>query len=206
MAKKSKKTSEFDNRVLPYVDSKRTYGHKLNEEELEWLTQFEREYYANDHSKEGSLHREALGDDYDKNKKYKNRWGQDVALRQVLFTKFNEMIRDVDAECKKKLKEGEARPTMTSTSKVHEEYLNGAMESKEDYSTIASLLKYYSYEQIFGIYLDQAQKNYNKTHDIKKTMEWFGYRVMTLAFIISYKKKKKKRDDLKEKKDSKKDS
>lgn len=58
-----KKLYKYRANVRQYVDSYSNYGHKLNDDDKEYLIAFENEYYSNGLTKDGSIHREALSED-----------------------------------------------------------------------------------------------------------------------------------------------
>lgn len=95
MNKTKTKKIKFRRNVQKYVDS--DYKKKLSAEELEWLTKFENEYYDNNHSKPGSLHRTILGDKYDKEIVGINKNGNPMTMKQAEFIRTNEMNEDLMA-------------------------------------------------------------------------------------------------------------
>lgn len=89
----NRKKRKFRKNIRHYVDS--DYKHKLSEEDTEWLTKFEYEYYDNDHRKPDSLHNIILGDDYTKKIVGKNDHGDEMTLRQAESIRMEKMNQDI---------------------------------------------------------------------------------------------------------------
>lgn len=238
---KNNKSYKYDKRVLEYKDDI-DYWDKLNDEDTGWLKQVLAEEYSNDHSKQNSIYRKVLGDDYDKNKKYTNIYGQLITLKQVKFTEFNEKIRDLMSnlknsekylnkyereylkekinekithiksldtsnyntkkkqkiqkilkELKERIKDVDITIDLDKISDLsyddissYEDFVN--FEShKEDGTTVHSLLKHYTFEEVLKLLKeDFISKIKEGDINIKPTLDVYTWKIMLLFKRILY--------------------
>lgn len=89
----TKKKIAIRKNVREFVDA--DYLDSLNEEELDYYYQFINEYYCNSHRDENSLHKQHLGDKYDKElSEYINAYGRPITIKQAMDRDTN--LKNVD--------------------------------------------------------------------------------------------------------------
>lgn len=196
-----RKKGEFTKKIENLVDNKEDYFDKLSPNEKIWMTKFNREYYDNDHEKKDSLHKEILGDDYDVNVSGKNRYGQDITLKQKMFTIFNERERDLINFCKSG---GNSEEWLSNFE--DEEGLNNDSDhfgSKntirydlldEDRTTINNLFKHYEPQEIIDIYRKNLLSNlYSGQSNDEELIRRYTWKILLISFKICKKEKKYKK-------------
>lgn len=190
-----RKKFEYDARVLEYVDSSKEYGNKLSKKDLKWLKNFERSYYANDHNKPNSVFRKELGDGEYLKEQYTNIYDNPISLKQVLTTEYNAKMRDLQSN----IRHSKEETIGLGQFEDYQDFVDFS-DLKEDRSTISNLLKHYSYQEVFELYIRDVMEKLNEDANQYFTLEYFAYKMMILhgfAKKIHKKEEKKKRDTIK---------